>query len=290
MDESPGYTNQVTTRLRIDLAYDGTGFSGWAKQPGRPSIQGVLEEALCRVLRCDAGDVSIVVAGRTDAGVHATGQVCHVDVSDRAILPADEQELSQLPRRLNGALGKSGSVVVRSVRLAPAGFDARFSPLARRYTYLISDGRGTPDPRTRNHVVWVGESLDDGSMNTLAECLVGLHDFAAFCRAREGATTIRHLRAFSWTRRRDGVLEGSIVADAFCHSMVRSLVGAAVAVGAGRCSVEEVIAARDRAQRTSLWKTMPPHGLTLEEVIYPPESGLQARAEQTRGVRTLDSN
>jgi tRNA pseudouridine38-40 synthase len=280
----------VTTRLRIDLAYDGTGFSGWAKQPGRPSVQGALEEALCRVLRCDADDLAIVVAGRTDAGVHATGQVCHVDVSDRVTLPSDDETVFRLARRLNGALGKSGSVVVHSVRVAPEGFDARFSPLARRYAYLISDAQGNGDPRTRNHVLWVGESLDLDRMNTLAVALIGLHDFAAFCRAREGATTIRHLQTYTWIRRMDGVLEGSVVADAFCHSMVRSLVGAAVAVGSGKCSVEEVIAARDRAERTSLWKTMPAHGLTLEEVIYPEERDLQARAEQTRGVRTLGSN
>lgn len=280
----------MTTRLRIDLAYDGAGFSGWAKQPGRPSVQGALEEALCRVLRCDADDLAVVVAGRTDAGVHATGQVAHVDVSDRVTLPSSDEGVSRFARRLNGALGQSGRIVVHSVRLAPEGFDARFSPLARRYRYFISDREGRRDPRTRNHVLWVGEGLDVDSMNALGSALIGLHDFAAFCRAREGATTIRQLQAFTWTRREDGVLEATIIADAFCHSMVRSLVGAAVAVGSGKISVEGVIATRDRAERTSLWKTMPAHGLTLEEVLYPPDSELQARAEQTRGIRTLDSN
>lgn len=276
--------------MRIDLAYDGSGFSGWAKQPGRPSVQGTLEDALCRVLRCGAGDIAVVVAGRTDAGVHATGQVCHVDVSDEVLRASDEESVSRLTRRVNGALGKSGSIVVHRMSLAPAGFDARFSPLARRYRYLIADFDAMRDPRLRSHVVWVDDRLDVSAMNTLARGLVGLYDFAAFCRAREGATTIRDLQEFTWVRRADGVLEATIVADAFCHSMVRSLVGAAVAVGSGKCSVNQVLEARDKAQRTSLWKTMPAHGLTLDEVVYPPDAELQSRQDQTRGMRTLDSD
>ena len=280
----------MTTRIRIDLAYDGTGFSGWAKQPEHKSVAGVLEDALGRVLRSDPSAFSLVVAGRTDAGVHATRQVCHVDIGNDVTLATTEDGLSQLTRRLNGALGKSNQVVIHRVSIAPEGFDARFSPLARRYSYLIADRGAAKDPRTRNHTLWLDRSLDVAVMNALGESLLGLHDWASFCRAREGATTIRELQRFSWLRREDGVLVGEVVADAFCHSMVRSLVGAAVAVGSGRLDVAEVLAARDSRKRTSLWKTMPAHGLTLEEVIYPADDELLARQAATRGVRSLASD
>ena len=280
----------MTTRIRIDLAYDGAGFCGWAKQPGQKSVAGVLEEALGRVLRTDPTVLSLVVAGRTDAGVHATGQVCHVDIPDGTTLPRDEEGFVKLARRLRGAVGKSGQVVIQRVSAAPEGFDARFSPLSRRYSYLIADHRATKDPRTRNHTLWLDHPLNVPEMNALGEALVGLHDWAAFCRARAGATTIRHLQRFVWTRRADGVVAGEVIADAFCHSMVRSLVGAAVAVGSDRLSVAEVLDAKQKRQRTSLWKTMAAHGLTLEEVVYPPDSELAARREQTRGVRSLPSN
>ena len=280
----------MTTRIRIDLAYDGAGFCGWAKQPGRKSVAGVLEEALSRVLRTDPTALSLVVAGRTDAGVHATGQVCHVDIPGGTTLPRGEEGFVKLARRLRGAVGTSGQVFIKRVSLAPEGFDARYSPLCRRYTYLIADRDAAKDPRTRNHTLWLDNSLNVLEMNTLGEALVGLHDWASFCRARAGATTIRDLQTFAWTRREDGVLVGKVVADAFCHSMVRSLVGAAVAVGSDRLTVAEVIDARQNRQRTSLWKTMAAHGLTLEEVVYPADSELAARRKQTRGVRSLPSN
>lgn len=280
----------MATRIRIDLAYDGTGFSGWAKQPGRKSIVATLEDALGRVMRTDPSTFSLVVAGRTDAGVHATGQVCHVDIPGGTTVPRDDEAFASLTRRVNGALGKSGHIVVHRISAAPAGFDARFSPLSRRYSYLIADRLTTKDPRTRFHTLWVSNSLDLAAMNALSDKLLGLHDWAAFCRARVGATTIRDLHRFSWTRREDGVVVGEVIADAFCHSMVRSLVGAAVAVGNGKLTASDVVAARERRERTSLWKTMAAHGLTLEEVVYPPDSELAARGEQTRGVRSLSSN
>ena len=278
------------TRIRIDLAYDGTGFSGWAKQPGRPSILASLEKALCLVLRCDRKDLAIVVAGRTDAGVHAIGQVCHVDVSEGVTLPVDDEGCQRLTRRINGALGSSGRILIHRVSLAPDGFDARFSPLARHYSYYIADGRTMKDPRRKNHEVWLGEVLDIDQMAHTGQTLLGLHDWASFCRARAGATTIRELQVFSWERDHTGLVIGRVVADAFCHSMVRSLVGSAVAVGGGRCSVGEVVAARDACQRTSLWKTMPAHGLTLDRVVYPPDSELAARQRATRGRRSRDSD
>jgi tRNA pseudouridine38-40 synthase len=280
----------VKTRIRIDLAYDGSGFSGWAKQPQRPSIEASIEAAVGTVLRTDSSQFSIVVAGRTDAGVHAVGQVCHIDLPETVKLPSDADGFTKLARRLNGALASSGRIVIRQIGLAPAGFDARFSPLARHYTYRIADGLALRDPRHRHYTVWLDDPVDIDAMNTLSSALQGLSDWASFCRARVGATTIRDLHHFSWFRDDDGVLVGSVSADAFCHSMVRSLVGAAVAVGRGRCQMKDVLDVRESGQRTSLWKTMPAHGLTLTRVEYPPDTELAARQRETRGRRRLDSD
>ncbi len=278
-------------RLRIDLAYDGSGFSGWAKQPELPSVQASLEQALARAFRVPADDVRTVVAGRTDSGVHATGQVCHIDVADDLLDELVGEDFSTLAtRRLRGALGKSSSIRVIAVDVAPDGFDARFSPLRRRYEYRIADGRSVKDPRQAGYTLWIDESLDAEAMNSLGSRLTGLHDFASFCRQREGATTIRTLEKCSWRRDDHGVLVGTVIADAFCHSMVRSLVGAAVLVGKGGASVDQIVELRDKAERTSVWKTMAAHGLTLVEVEYPPADELAARAEQTRGTRELPSD
>jgi len=273
-------------RLRVDLAYDGAGFSGWAKQPNLPSVQQTLETALAKALRLDLSLVRTVVAGRTDSGVHATGQVCHVDLpSDHAIVAEPHKVDKELLKRLRGALGKTSAIWVERVMIAPDGFDARFSPLRRRYEYRIADGRSRKDPRTAGHTLWISDSLNQAAMNRLGKALLGLHDWASFCRAREGATTIRKLEKFSWVRDSEGVLCGTVVADAFCHSMVRSLVGAAIAVGKGELDVSEIVALRDQTARTSAWKTMPAHGLTLVEVVYPKDRELARRAELTRAQR-----
>jgi tRNA pseudouridine38-40 synthase len=273
-------------RLRVDLAYDGAGFSGWAKQPNLPSVQQTLETALAKALRLDLSLVRTVVAGRTDSGVHATGQVCHVDLpSDHALVAEPRKVDNELLKRLRGALGKTSAIWVERVTIAPKGFDARFSPLRRRYEYRIADGRARKDPRTAGHTLWISDSLNQAAMNHLGKALLGLHDWASFCRAREGATTIRTLEKFSWVRDSEGVLCGTVVADAFCHSMVRSLVGAAIAVGKGDLDVSEIVALRDQTARTSAWKTMPAHGLTLVEVVYPKDRELARRAELTRAQR-----
>ena len=273
-------------RLRIDLAYDGGGFSGWAKQPGLPSVQETLEGALAKVFRVESGEIRTVVAGRTDSGVHATGQVCHVDVPDGHSLLAEGVKVAELiTKRLRGALGRNGSIWIQGVSVAPVGFDARFSPLRRRYEYRIADGGSTKDPRHAGHTLWLPDTLNVAAMNRMGKALLGLHDWASFCRARAGATTIRTLEKFSWRRDGEGVLVGTVVADAFCHSMVRSLVGATVAVGKGSLDVGEVVELRDKAERTSAWKTMPAHGLTLVEVVYPKDRDLARRAELTRAPR-----
>lgn len=271
----------MSHRLRIDLAYDGSRFSGWALQPGRPTIQGAVEDALEKVFRVEPGTLRTVVAGRTDSGVHATGQVCHVDIPETVTA----REPAKILTRLRGALGKDSGIWVAAVSQAPNGFDARFSPLARRYEYRIADSLATKDPRRAGHTLWIDDELAVEAMNQLGEALLGVQDWASFCRARAGATTIRDLQRFVWERDRDGVLVATVVADAFCHSMVRSLVGAAVAVGRESLTVDQVVSLRDAKTRTSAWKTLAAHGLTLCEVIYPHVDALADRAQQTRAVR-----
>ncbi|RJL23547.1 tRNA pseudouridine(38-40) synthase TruA [Bailinhaonella thermotolerans] len=266
-----------TVRLRLDLAYDGTEFAGWARQPGLRTVQGTLEEALGRILRLPAPP-QLTVAGRTDAGVHARGQVCHVDLPPETS-PAD------LLRRLAGVLPPD--VRVHAVRLAPEGFDARFGALSRRYAYRVSDAPGGPDPLRRREVLWHRRPLDLDLLNQAAAALLGEHDFAAYCRRREGATTIRELQRLDWRREPSGLLVATVQADAFCHSMVRALVGALLAVGEGRRPVTWPGEVLTRAVRDSAVHVAPAHGLCLEEVTYPPDEELAARAASTRRVRTL---
>lgn len=266
-------------RLRIDLAYDGTDFHGWAAQPGLRTVQGVLEPWIAQVLRMPE-QPNLVVAGRTDAGVHARAQVCHVD------LDLDGDPSRDLERRLRRVLPHD--IAVRAVRPAPAGFDARFSAVWRQYCYRVIDEDGFPDPLLRGHVVRLPFKLNPGALNAAAATVTGLRDFAPFCKPREGATTIRELRELEATRRADGVIEIWLRADAFCHSMVRSLVGALTAVGGGRRNLAwlEEVAASER--RHSDVPVMPAAGLTLEAVGYPTDELLAERAKQARSVRTLE--
>ena len=276
-------------RVRLDLAYDGTDFAGWARQPGLRTVQGTVEDALRTVLRLPAAPRT-VVAGRTDAGVHAVGQVCHVDVPVPAwaAVPgrAPSPPATALVRRLTGVLPPD--VVVTGAAAAPSGFDARFSALARRYSYRLWDGPTGAPPLRRREVLDVRGPLDVDAMGTAARGLTGLHDFAAFCRHREGATTVRTLLAYSWERTPDGLVEARVVADAFCHSMVRALVGAALAVGQGRRPPSwprEVLAA---GHRDSAVAVVPAHGLVLEEVLYPGDDELAERARAARSRRRVE--
>jgi len=261
-------------RIRIDLSYDGTDFRGWATQPGLRTVQGTLEAELATVLRLPT--VTVVCAGRTDTGVHARGQVVHVDLPEGAAY-------DELERRLNGILPPD--VRVRSVGPAPDGFDARFSAVWRRYAYRVADAPALVDPLTRGHVLARPRRLDVASMAEASEPLVGLRDFAAFCKRREGGTTIRTLLELTWDRHGDGLAVATVRADAFCHHMVRALVGCLVAVGEGRRPVgwpAEVLAAGVRDPAVTV---VPAHGLTLEEVGYPDAAGLAARADLARARR-----
>jgi tRNA pseudouridine38-40 synthase len=267
-------------RVRLDLAYDGREFSGWARQTQRRTVQGELESAIATVLRLDA-PVELTVAGRTDAGVHARGQVAHVDLP----APVWEGEEQRLLRRLAGRLPQD--VRVHRVGAAPVGFNARFSAIWRRYAYRVDDRPGGVDPLQRGHVLWHDRPLDVDLMNEAAARLLGEHDFAAYCKKREGATTIRTLRTLRWERRADGVAEAEVRADAFCHNMVRALVGAMILVGDGHRPVDfpaRVLAGRVRDSAVNVVR---PHGLTLEEVGYPADELLAARAVEARNRRTL---
>lgn len=275
------------TRLRLDISYAGADFAGWADQPGLRTVQGVLETWVPRVLRLDR-PVRLTCAGRTDAGVHARGQVAHLDLDldlDRAGL---DEHCRTLLRRLGRVL--PADLVVRTVSIAPAGFDARFSAVWRRYVYRLWDHDVPPDPLQASMIATHRGGLDLDRMNAAAEQLLGLRDFGAFCRRRVGATTTRTLLDLHGVRSADGptagLIEMTVRADAFCHSMVRSLMGGLAAVGSGRREAAWLAEVTARAQRDSAIQVMPAAGLTLEEVGYPDDTELARRAVEARARRT----
>ena len=276
-------------RIRLDIAYDGTHFRGWAKQPTLRTVQGTLEPALARIV---GSDVQFVVAGRTDAGVHATGQVAHVDLDEAQWARIERRQgrgtvdpVGAIAGRMRGVLGAYSDVTVTRSSLAPEGFDARFSAVWRRYRYRLADGQAGYDPLRRLDTTTIRGQLDERAMDAGARTLIGLHDFAAYCKPREEATTIRTLLDYRWERDADGVLVAEVKADAFCHSMVRALVGGCVAVGEGRLDVGDLVVLRDALTRTSEFKVLAARGLTLTEVGYPADDLLASRAERTRARR-----
>ena len=291
------FTVGGVVRARLDLSYDGTDFSGWAVQPALRTVQGELERALCRVVRGPGGsqlapsDLRVTVAGRTDAGVHARGQVAHVDITpdswERLGGRSTRDPAQVLRERVSGVL--PDDIVIHSATPAWAGFDARFSALGRRYMYRIADNQAGRDPLTRRYVAWIDRDLDVGSLNEASATLTGLRDFAVFCRPREGATTVRELKQFSWERvvtgADSGLVVATVMADAFCHSMVRSLVGAVTAVGTGKRDLTWLAALAAKDGRDDAVEVSPARGLTLEEVMYPPDDELAERAELTRSRR-----
>lgn len=278
-DEAPeGYV-----RVRLDLSYDGTDFSGWAKQRGRDTVrtvQGELERALQVVMRMQ-DPVELTVAGRTDAGVHARGQVAHVDLPE----PIWAEHREKLLRRLAGRLPHD--IRVWSVAEAPPGFNARFSAIWRRYAYRVVDHPGGVDPLLRGHVLWHDWPLDVDAMNEAAQQLLGEHDFAAYCKKRDGATTIRTLQHLSWERGPDGIITATVRADAFCHNMVRSLVGALLFVGDGHRPPDWPAKVLAAGVRDSAVHVVRPHGLTLEQVGYPADDQLADRNREARNRRSL---
>jgi tRNA pseudouridine38-40 synthase len=289
MDQEQGERPTPPLRIRLDFGYDGTDFSGWAAQPGLRTVEGTLSAALTTILRAEQ-PVRLTVAGRTDAGVHARGQVAHFDpdptawaaLPGRSTRTPAEAALSRLLGILPADIG------MRAVAVAADGFDARFAALQRRYLYRLADRPELVDPLRRRETVVTKRALDVESMHAAAQELLGLNDFGAFCKRRAGATTVRTLLDYSWRRAEDGTLEATVVADAFCHSMVRSLVGAVVPVGEGRKGVHWPAEVMRAAVRDAAVVVMPPHGLSLEEVVYPDDAGLAVRARESRVRRTLD--
>ena len=275
----------MPVRLRLDCAYDGAAFHGWATQPGVRTVQGDLEAALATALRVSA--VPVTCAGRTDTGVHARGQVVHVDVDPEVLSAASERSadspLTGLVRRVNGILPED--VRILRATKAPPDFDARFGAVWRRYVYRIADTPEAVDPLARHQVLSWARQLDEAAMQEAAAGLIGEHDFAAYCRRREGATTVRALLELQWRRTGSGLLECTVRADAFCHHMVRGLVGGLIAVGEGRRTTDWPREVLDAGARNPGLRVAPPHGLTLEEVGYAADAELAERAAMTRRVR-----
>lgn len=304
-----------SVRVRLDLGYDGGYFSGWAKQPGLITVEGCLEEAAGLVLR---ETVRLTVAGRTDAGVHAAHQVVHLDLSEWVWnrLPGrrgpegagTDDAGSSLVRKLNGALTRVlsghfppdrpgapsrgvGAILIQGARRVDPGFDARFSALSRSYTYRIADGLARQSPLNRTTSYWTKTALDVGVLNAAGERLVGLHDFLSFCKPREGATTIRNVRSVDFRRAASGLIEARISADAFCHNMVRAIVGSCVLVAEGKRDMAWLDSRLAEPVRDSSVRLAPPEGLVLERVEYPEDPRLWAsRAEQTRAKRTTEGS
>ena len=305
------------TRLRIDFGYDGGLFYGWAKQPGLRTVQGEFEGALARILRLPADDpqLRLTVAGRTDTGVHALHQVCHLDLPDERITSCvghmDAAPVEALRRRLTRVLPQD--IALHRVSVAPSGFDARFSALERTYVYRVCDAATPMDPRMRGFVLRVDDELDVDAMNEAAASTIGLHDFGSFATPNPGGTTIREVKAAHWDRvptrplippdadtrpdaadaryatpvAESGLLCFTIVADAFARNMVRSLVGACLRVGSGRRDVAWFRGKMAVPKREGESGPCPPQGLTLEHVAYPADHMLAERAEAIRAVRTL---
>ena len=282
-------------RLRLDLAYRGAPFHGWARQPGLLTVQGRLEEALSLITRQPA---QLTVAGRTDAGVHARGQVAHLDVTkdfwislSRGREESDELRGERLRARLEGLAGRglNGALAIKQVRVVSRDFDARFSALSRTYRYLICDDPRAQDP-CRLDIARTSSPLEETTMQVAAQALCGEHDFLPFAKPREGATTVRTLHSFTISRPHPGIVQAMIRADAFCHSQVRFMMGALIEIGRGKYQpnwIGELLAAGVRDQRVPLADG---RGLTLWEVAYPPEDEYALQAQKAKVVRTLPEN
>ena len=269
-DAGGGPAPASSPRLRLVVAYDGTDFHGFAGQRPDPetgaavrTVEGTLVAALARVLRIEPDALGLVCAGRTDAGVHARGQVVTVDVPTEGVLDLD---------RLRGALNKmlGPEIVVRACTAAPEGFDARRSARWRTYRYTIVN-RPEPDPFRARYAWWVPEPLEVAQLRLAADPFVGEHDFASFCRkGPEGSTTVRTVLSSRWLAPglEEGVLTYEIRARAFCWQMVRSIVGTLVEAGAGRRRPGEMLAILHSGDRSHAGRLAPPHGLCLWEVGY----------------------
>ena len=278
MTEPTLYPESGFRRLRLDISYDGTNFSGWGIQPDRRTVQQSVEDAISTVAQAKA---ETIVAGRTDAGVHATGQVIHVDLPESL-------ELTDLAYKLNRILDED--IRINQITIAPPAFHARFSALRRYYEYRILDENKVIPPLARFNTESWYRPLDVDVMNQASALLLGTHDYAAFCKFREGATTIRTLETYSWRRDNQGVLVADVVADAFCYSMVRNLVGAIVCVADGRKDASWISTLLENRERVSDSLVFPARGLSLYKVDYPDDAELLERAAKTIARREEEAN
>ncbi len=278
MTEPTLYPESGFRRLRLDISYDGTNFSGWGIQPDRRTVQQSVEDAISTVAQAKA---ETIVAGRTDAGVHATGQVIHVDLPESL-------ELTDLAYKLNRILDED--IRINQITIAPPAFHARFSALRRYYEYRILDENKVIPPLARFNTESWYRPLDVDVMNQASALLLGTHDYAAFCKFREGATTIRTLETYSWRRDSQGFLIGDVVADAFCYSMVRNLVGAIVCVADGRKDSSWISTLLENKERVSDSLVFPARGLSLYKVDYPSDAELLNRAAKTIARREEEAN
>ena len=278
MTEPTLYPESGFRRLRLDLSYDGTNFSGWGIQPDRRTVQQSVEDAISTVAQAKA---ETIVAGRTDAGVHATGQVIHVDLPESL-------ELTDLAYKLNRILDQD--IRINQITIAPPAFHARFSALRRYYEYRILDENKVIPPLSRFNTESWYRPLDVDVMNQASALLLGTHDYAAFCKFREGATTIRTLETYSWRRDNHGILIADVVADAFCYSMVRNLVGAIVCVADGRKDASWISTLLENKERVSDSLVFPARGLSLYKVDYPDDAELLERAAKTIARREEEAN
>lgn len=263
-------------RVRITLSYDGTNFFGWGKQADRRTVQGELEAALFKLFQ---QQLDTVVAGRTDAGVHASGQVCHVD------LP--ENEYTDIAYRLNRIL--TDEIRIKSVERTSPDFHARFGALRRHYMYKIKDGNGYIEPTSRLDIAPWYRDLNVDLMNQAAATLIGEHDFFSYARYRENATTIRELQRFEFERNEDGLIIARLSADAFLYNMVRSLIGTMVYIGEGRFNTDWAREVLEKRERPSDSVVFPAKGLTFTGVDYPADSELHARILKTMAIRAESS-
>ena len=291
--EVDGLVRLTSTRFRLSFSYDGTDFFGWAKQPGLRTVQGELLAALTVIFGEDESDFGIRVAGRTDAGVHARHQQAHIELTEEQLdrLGRNRGDIDNprfLADRLNRIL--TDDLRVHSVAPAPEGFDARFSATFRRYRYRIADGLSGQNPLESRYTLHVFQNLDTLAMQAAALEVLGLHDFASFCRPRPGSTTIRELREVTVSRNAaaGNVIEIELLADAFCHNMVRSIVGALIAVGKGRATSADIRATLERASRTESYRVVAAKGLTLIEIGYPTDDKLAEQAEMAKNLRSHD--
>ena len=289
--EVDGLVRLTPTRYRLSFSYDGTDFYGWAKQPGLRTVQGELLAALTVIFGEADDDFGIRVAGRTDAGVHALHQQAHIELTrdqiDRLGRNRDDiADPTYLADRLNRILPQD--LRVHTVAPAAEGFDARFSAIFRRYRYRIADGAAANNPLEARYTLNVFQTLNTIDMQAAALEVLGLHDFASFCRPRPGSTTIRELREVKVRRNPEAgnVIEIELLADAFCHNMVRSIVGALIAVGKGQATSADVRATLERASRTQSYRVVAAQGLTLIEIGYPADDLLAQQAELAKNLRS----